>query len=133
MSFDSLSPGAELPEFHVSAAAPTEPRENKIHEDDVARQYGFKGGLVPGVTVYGWLTHPIVEALGAEWLESGSFRTRFAKPIYFEEPAGIRARLAARTADSEIVEGAAHNAAGGGCGAGPERPSPAPPSPPPRA
>ncbi|HWM78050.1 MAG TPA: hypothetical protein VNS56_10770, partial [Methylomirabilota bacterium] len=82
MSFDSLSPGAELPEFRVSAAAPTEPRENKIHEDDVARQYGFKGGLVPGVTVYGWLTHPIVEALGAEWLEKGSFRTRFTKPIY---------------------------------------------------
>ena len=66
---------------------PTEARENKIHEDDVAREYGFKGGLVPGVTVYGWLTHPVVEALGSEWLENGSFRTRFARPIYFEEPA----------------------------------------------
>src|SRR2546426_7762371 len=119
MSFDSLSPGAELPEFHVSAAAPTEPRENKIHEDDVARQYGFKGGLVPGVTVYGWLTHPVVEALGAEWLEKGSFRARFAKPIYFDEPAVIRARVAARTGDDVIVEAAAHNAAGGGCGTGP--------------
>ncbi len=116
MSFDSLSPGAELPEFHVSAAAPTEPRENKIHEDDVARQYGFKGGLVPGVTVYGWLTHPVVEALGAEWLEKGSFRARFAKPIYFEEPAVIRARVAARTGDDVIVEAAAHNAAGEVCG-----------------
>src|SRR5213078_3767419 len=105
MSFDSLSPGAELPEFHVSAAAPTEPRENKIHEDDVARQYGFKGGLVPG------LTHPVVEALGAEWLEKGSFRARFTKPIYFEEPAVIRARVAARTGDDVIVEAAAHNAA----------------------
>src|SRR5207245_9431692 len=124
MSFDSLSPGAELPEFHVSAAAPTEPRENKIHEDDVARQYGFKGGLVPGVTVYGWLTHPIVEALGAEWLESGSFRTRFAKPIYFEEPAVIRASVAARTADSVIVDAAARNAAGRGCGHAPVRTSP---------
>src|SRR3984893_2232165 len=116
MSFDTLSPGAELPEFHVSAAAPTEPRENKIHEDDVARQYGFKGGLVPGVTVYGWLTHPILEALGTEWLESGSFRARFAKPIYFEEPAVIRARITARTGDSVIVEAAAHNGAGEVCG-----------------
>src|SRR5438132_364252 len=110
MSFDSLSPGAELPEFHVSAAAPTEPHENKIHEDDVARQYGFKGGLVPGVTVYGWLTHPVVEALGAEWLEKGSFRARFAKPIYFEEPAVIRARVAARTGADVIVEAAARHA-----------------------
>jgi hypothetical protein len=116
MSFDSLSPGAELPEFRVSAPPPAEPRENKIHEDEVARQYGFKGGLVPGVTVYGWLTHPILEALGAEWLESGSFRARFAKPIYFKEPAVIRARIAARTGDSVIVEAAAHNAAGEICG-----------------
>src|SRR5438477_10708740 len=111
MSFDSLSPGAELPEFHVSAAAPTEPRENKIHEDDVARQYGFKGGLVPGVTVYGWLTHPVVEALGAEWVEKGSFRARFAQPIYLEEPAVIRARVAARTVEDGSVYACADSAA----------------------
>src|SRR5438132_12897298 len=116
MSFDSLSPGAELPEFHVSAAAPPEPSENKIRDDDVARQYGFKGGRVPGGTVYGGLPHPVVEALGAEWLEKGSFRARFAKPIYFEEPAVIRARVAARTGDDVIVEAAAHNAAGEVCG-----------------
>src|SRR5712691_5614523 len=116
MGCDLLFPGAELPEFHVSAAAPTEPRENKIHEDDVARQYGFKGGLVPGVTVYGWLTHPVVEALGAEWLEGGSFRTRFAKPIYFDEPAVIRARGASRTGDRVTIEAVAHNAAGEICG-----------------
>src|SRR6266852_2540772 len=76
----------------------------------------LQGRVVPGVTVYGWLTHPIVEALGAEWLEKGSFRTRFTKPIYFEEPAVIRARVTARTGDSVIVEAAAHNAAGDVCG-----------------
>jgi hypothetical protein len=85
MTFENLSAGAALPEFHVSAPSPTEPHENKIHEDDLARQYGFKGGLVPGVTVYGWMTHPVVEALGAEWLERGTFETGFAKPIYYEE------------------------------------------------
>ncbi len=116
MSFDALTPGTALPEFHVSAPEPTEPRENKIHEDTVARQYGFKGGLVPGVTVYGWLTHPVVEALGAEWLEGGSFRTRFAKPIYFDEPAVIRARVASRTGDRVTIEAVAHNAAGEICG-----------------
>src|SRR4030088_1083610 len=109
MSFDSLSPGAELPECHVRAAAPTEPRENKIHEDDLARQYGFKGGLVPGVTMYGWMTHPVVEALGLPWLERGEFQTRFAKPIYYEEPAVIRARVGAKTSDEVTIEVAAHN------------------------
>ena len=44
MSFDRLAAGAVLPEFRVSAPTPDEPPENKIHEDGLARQYGFKGG-----------------------------------------------------------------------------------------
>ena len=116
MTFETLTSGMTFPEFHVSAPAPTEPHENKIHEDDLARQYGFKGGLVPGVTVYAWMTHPVVEALGAEWIERGTFETRFAKPIYYEEPATVRAKVAARTADSVTIEAAAHNSVGEVCG-----------------
>jgi len=116
MTFGSLTAGTVLPEFHVSAPAPTEPHENKIHEDDLARQYGFKGGLVPGVTVYAWMTHPVVEALGAEWLERGEFETRFPKHIYYEEPATIRAMVVAKTADSVTIEAAAHNSVGEVCG-----------------
>ena len=37
--------------YHVKARNPATESENKIHHDDVARQYGFAGGLVPGVTV----------------------------------------------------------------------------------
>lgn len=116
MSFESLAAGASLPDFHVSAPAPAEPHENKIHEDDLARQYGFKGGLVPGVIMYAWMTHPVVEALGEEWLERGRFDTRFAKPIYYEEPATIRAKVMAKTADAVTIEVAAHNSAGEVCG-----------------
>jgi acyl-CoA thioesterase FadM len=116
MSFETLTIGMTLPEFHVSAPAPTEPHENKIHEDDLARQYGFKGGLVPGVTVYAWMTHPVVEALGVAWLERGTFETRFAKPIYYEEPAVIRAKVAVMTADSVTIEVAAHNSVDEVCG-----------------
>ncbi len=116
MSFEKLTAGAALPEFHVSAPAPTEPHENKIHEDELARQYGFKGGLVPGVTVYAWMTHPVVEALGLEWLERGEFQARFAKPIYYEESATIRATVAARTAEAVTIDVAAHNSVGEVCG-----------------
>ena len=58
----------------------------------------------------------MVEALGAEWLEGGNFRTRFAKPIYFDEPAVIRALVASRTGDRVTIEAVAHNAAGEICG-----------------
>lgn len=56
--------------------------ENRIHADDVAKDYGFRGGLVPGVTVYAYMTHPVVEALGPEWLESGVAEARFLAPCY---------------------------------------------------
>jgi acyl dehydratase len=55
---------------------------NKIHDDEVARQYGFRGGLVPGVDVYAYLCHPPVEAWGLEWLERGTMRARFHRPVY---------------------------------------------------
>lgn len=55
---------------------------NKIHDDDVARQLGFRGGLVPGVDVYAYLCHPPVEAWGRDWLERGTLRARFHQPVY---------------------------------------------------
>lgn len=39
-----------LPEFRVEARNTSANRENRIHDDAVARQYGFRGALVPGVT-----------------------------------------------------------------------------------
>ena len=46
--------------------------ENKIHDDAVAAEYGFRGGLVPGVTVYGYLASAALEHFGEKWLESGA-------------------------------------------------------------
>jgi acyl dehydratase len=56
--------------------------ENRIHDDTVARRFGFRGGLVPGVTLYGYMTRPVVERFGPEWLERGSLEVRFDKPVY---------------------------------------------------
>ena len=56
--------------------------ENKIHDDAVARKFGFAGGLVPGVTVYGYLTWPAVREWGRAWLESGTMSARLAAPVY---------------------------------------------------
>ncbi len=55
---------------------------NRIHDDAVARRHGFAGGLVPGVTVYAYLTRWVVEALGSAWLERGTMKVRFVEPVY---------------------------------------------------
>ncbi|MFQ5899730.1 MAG: hypothetical protein ACE5JN_15985 [Candidatus Methylomirabilia bacterium] len=115
MSLDSLAVGMVLPEYQRSATPPTVPAENRIHGDEVAQKLGFKAGLVPGVTVYAWMTHPVVAALGAEWLERGAFSVRFNKPVYYGELATIRARVAERTDDSVTIEVSALNPAGESC------------------
>jgi len=56
--------------------------DNRIHEDTVARSYGFSGGLVPGVTLYGYLTQPVVAHFGTDWLERGTIDVRFSRPVY---------------------------------------------------
>jgi acyl dehydratase len=56
--------------------------DNKIHDDDVARRFGFTGGLVPGVDVYAYLTSAPVARWGRSWLERGSLSCRFGSPTY---------------------------------------------------
>lgn len=55
---------------------------NKIHDDAVARTLGFRGGLVPGVTLYAYMTRAIVAALGRDWIVCGRAAVRFTHPVY---------------------------------------------------
>ena len=65
--------------------------ENKIHDDEVARRYGFSGGLVPGVDVYAYMTHAALARWGRAWLERGRAECRFLKPVYEGETATVTA------------------------------------------
>ncbi len=56
--------------------------ENKIHDDTVAKKLGFTGGLVPGVEVFAYASHPVVQKWGRAWLERGQMDARFLKPVY---------------------------------------------------
>lgn len=56
--------------------------ENRVHNPAVARTFGFAGGLVPGVDVYAYLTRPVVERWGLEWLRNGWGELRLRKPVY---------------------------------------------------
>jgi acyl dehydratase len=68
--------------YRVRAHNAATKSENKIHDDEVARRYGFEGGLVPGVTVYAYMTHPVVAVFGRAWLEGGTMTARFVRPCY---------------------------------------------------
>ena len=104
-----------LPEYHVKARNTSSSSENKIHDEHIARQYGFRGALVPGVTVYAYLTHPLVEAFGAAWLERGTANVRFVKPIHDGEEVRLAGVVTERDAKRLIATVTATTTAGGEC------------------
>jgi acyl dehydratase len=77
--------------------------ENKMHDDRVARQFGFGGGLVPGVDVYAYMAHPAVARWGLSFLERGSLAARFLQPVYDGELATVLPREANAGLDIEVT------------------------------
>ncbi len=78
--FDEV--GQVLPGYEVTAFNFATESDNKIHDDEVAREYGFRGGLVPGVAMWAYMVRPVFEALGRDFLEGGYMRARFVRPTY---------------------------------------------------
>ncbi len=84
--------------------------ENKIHDDRIAAQYGFRGGLVPGVTVYGYLAAAVLDHFGDTCLNRGAMDVRFHQPVYegdeaivtladHESPGRVRVNVAVNGAE----------------------------------
>ena len=74
--------GDELPAEERRARNTSSASENKIHEDEVARQYGFRGGLVPGATSYAYIASYLTRTLGVAWATHGSSTVALVRPVY---------------------------------------------------
>lgn len=97
---------------------------NKIHDDAVAREFGFHGGLVPGVDVYAYMTHPPAEAWGREWLASGRMSARFVRPVYDEDEITVSVNEAGGTVTIEVIDSAGVVCATGQASPGRDTPVP---------
>jgi hypothetical protein len=93
---------AALSSYRVEAFNTAKASENKIHDDDVARRFGFGGGLVPGVDVYAYMTHQPVALWGRAWLERGAAECRFQKPVYDGDIATVTAVETAEGLDLRV-------------------------------
>ncbi len=83
---------SQIQTHRVSAFNTSKQSENKIHDDTVARRFGFSGGLVPGVDVFAYMVHLPVAKWGRAFLERGLIETRFVKPVYDGEIANVFGR-----------------------------------------
>jgi acyl dehydratase len=105
-------PTEPLPEYRVKARNTSLTSENAIHHDDVARQYGFPGALVPGVTLYAYLTRPVVQALGPAWLARGTASVKFVKSVQDGDEFTVTGEITARDATGVSASVTGRTAAG---------------------
>jgi hypothetical protein len=63
---------------------------NRMHDDTVAKSYGFRGGLVPGVDVWAYMTQPCVDRWGERFLTGSTMEARFVSPVYDGERVDVR-------------------------------------------
>jgi acyl dehydratase len=82
---------SRLETYRVEAYNTAKLSENKMHDDTVAKRFGFSGGLVPGVDVMSYMMHLPVRRWGRAFLERGLIEARFVKPVYDGEVADVSA------------------------------------------
>ncbi len=99
-------------QYTVQAYNSARDSENKIHDDAVARRFGFTGGLVPGVDVYAYMMHAPVAHWGRAWLDHGTAECRFSKPVYDGKDAAV---VSSETTDGLVL---AVHSAGQDCATG---------------
>ncbi|MGY3345286.1 acyl dehydratase [Bradyrhizobium sp. USDA 4474] len=80
-----------LETYRVEAYNTAKQSENKMHDDAVARRFGFSGGLVPGVDVFAYMMHVPLARWGRDFLSRGLVEARFIKPVYDGETADVEA------------------------------------------
>lgn len=118
MDYSAYTVGTELPVHTLRAINEASESENKIHDDTVAAQYGFRGGLVPGVSVYAYMTYPLVHTFGADWLSRGTAQVTLSKPIYENDLVTVSATVTSAS-DKELgFDTQSVNPEGMACGVG---------------
>jgi acyl dehydratase len=76
--------------------------EPNIHtDDDLARANGLPARVADGMVSTNWIQSMLVDTYGLNFLEGGSLRTRYVRPIYVDERIEVVAQVTARERDVE--------------------------------
>jgi len=114
-----FSLGSPLPEHRINASIDPSDSVNQIQDDAYAQHCGFRAGLVPGTTIFAYMSRPVVELLGRDWLERGASEVRFLRPIYEGEDIRITGSVSSLAKDGTVVlECQASNNQGTVCASG---------------
>jgi acyl dehydratase len=67
---------------------------SNIHTDsDYARAEGFPDVMADGMIMTNWCQTMLVGHFGIDYLERGTLRTKFIRPVYLDIPVKVRAKV----------------------------------------
>ena len=113
------SVGTILPEYRVRALMDTADSDNRLQDDEYAWRHGFRAGLVPGSSIFAYMSRTLVEFLERDWLERGSAEVRFIRPVYSGEEIRVSGLVASVSKEGVVsMEFQALNNQGTPCGTG---------------
>ena len=108
-----MSDSNQPPSITIVAAMADDPRyQGSIHDDASARNFGYKGALVPGPIVYGYLSQIPIRSWGLPWLERGTMRSHSRRPVYQGDTITISADPIQTTEAGRAMRLVARNDAG---------------------
>jgi hypothetical protein len=67
--------------YYAIARHPEDKPYNRMHEDGLPQQLGFRGAFVLGVALYGYMTRALVASLGEAWLGRAVIDVKFLRPV----------------------------------------------------
>lgn len=77
-----MTQSAELADYTIVAKNTAAEHLGSIHDNAPAQKFGYAGGLVPGVTLYGYMSHVLAVAWGPEWIRHGTMHSKSLRPAY---------------------------------------------------
>lgn len=76
--------------------------KGSIHDDEKAREMGYRGGFVPGVTVLGYMTRLLKEAFGPVALADFTYSGRLRRPVYEGGDVSVEGTITSRTNEGGV-------------------------------
>ncbi|MBI3939004.1 MAG: MaoC family dehydratase [Betaproteobacteria bacterium] len=80
------------------------PARNLHIDPEKAAEAGFPAPVASGLQAQGHIIRLLIDLLGDAWSRTGSFHSRFRRPVFAGDSIQAKARLAARRAEAGVTQ-----------------------------
>ncbi len=93
----------ELPALRIGAINSASASTGSIHDDEKAREMGYRGGLVPGVTIMGYMSRLMHENFPSGWLAGSTFHGLIRRPVYEGDEVRVEGSVSAPDEEGRVA------------------------------